>query len=140
MSYSQDIECKDLHTFGSTVCNGESRIQGNVISGGLHVGDSGVLKVPVIAGGSVGVVPTPAPTMAGLVVVKSVAGDNNADCGLFYSRLEKVAADRSIGANAIMTNTRIGTNATISASQLATDLTGLKNSLGIAINRLALKL
>ena len=132
LSYSQDIECKDLHAFGSTVCNGESRIQGNVISGGLHVGDSGVLKVPVIAGGSVGVVPTPAPTMAGLVVVKSVAGDNNADCGLFYSRLEKVAADRSIGANAILTeaNTRIGSNATISASQLATDLTGLKNSLG----------
>ena len=72
LSYSQDIECKDLHAFGSTVCNGESRIQGNVISGGLHVGDSGVLKVPVIAGGSVGVVPTPAPTMAGLVVVKAL--------------------------------------------------------------------
>ena len=132
LSYSQDIECKDLHAFGNTVCNGESRIQGNVISGGLHVGDSGVLKVPVIAGGSVGVVPTPAPTMAGLVVVKSVAGDNKADCGLFYSRLDKVTADRSIGADAILTeaNTRIGSNATISASQLTTHLTGLKNSLG----------
>lgn len=131
LSYSQDIECKDLHAFGSTVCNGESRIQGNVISGGLHVGDSGVLKVPVIAGGSVGVVPTPAPTMAGLVVVKSVAGENNTECGLFYSRLDKVAADRSIGADAILTqaNATIGTNPTISASQLTTDLETVRDSL-----------
>ena len=112
LSYTQDLDCKDLHAFGNTVCNGESRIQGNVMSGGLHVGDSGVLKVPVIAGGSVGVVPTPAPTMAGLVVVKSVAGANKDAAGLFYSRLDKNTADQSIGADAILTeaNTQIGIN------------------------------
>ena len=91
-----------------------------MLSGGLHVGDSGVLKVPVIAGGSVGVVPTPAPTMAGLVVVKSVAGENKDAAGLFYSRLDKATADQSIGADAILTeaNTQIGSNAAISASRL----------------------
>ena len=120
LSYTQDLDCKDLHAFGNTVCNGESRIQGNVISGGLHVGDSGVLKVPVIAGGSVGVVPTPAPTMAGLVVVKSVAGADKTESGLFYSRLDKTTADQSIGADAILTeaNTQIGSNAAISAFAL----------------------
>ena len=134
LSYTQDLDCKDLHAFGNTVCNGESRIQGNVLSGGLHVGDSGVLKVPVIAGGSVGVVPTPAPTMAGLVVVKSVAGANKDAAGLFYSRLDKATADQSIGADAILTeaNTQIGSNAAISASSLTTALTAIKGGLDTA--------
>lgn len=120
LSYTQDLDCKDLHAFGNIVCNGESRIQGNVISGGLHVDDNGLLKVPVIAGGNVGDVPTPAPTMAGLVVVKSVAGTDKTESGLFYSRLDKVAADESVGANAILTeaNTQIGSNNGISASAL----------------------
>lgn len=132
LSYTQDLDCKDLHAFGNTVCNGESRIQGNVMSGGLHVGDSGVLKVPVIAGGTAGNAPTPAPTMAGLVVVKSVAGANKDEPGLFYSRLEKNSADESVGANTILTeaNTQIGSNAAISASALRDDLVAKMGTLG----------
>ena len=87
-SYNEDLDCKDLHAFGSIVCNNEQRVQGNIMSGGLHVGDSGVLKVPVIAGGGAGDVPTVAPEMAGLLVVKSIAAANNSTVGLFYSRLE----------------------------------------------------
>ena len=130
LSYTQDLECKDLHAFGNTVCNGESRIQGNVMSGGLHVGDSGVLKVPVIAGGTAGNAPTSAPTMAGLVVVKSVAGADKDEPGLFYSRLEKNTADESTGANIILAasqsfitaNTNSTTNVGPSAAQLKTYL------------------
>ena len=46
-SYNEDLDCKDLHSFGSIVCNGETRVRGRVISGGLEVGNEDILKVPV---------------------------------------------------------------------------------------------
>lgn len=123
-SYNEDLDCKDLHAFGSIVCNGESRVQGNVISGGIHVGDSGVLKVPVIAGGNVNDVPTPAPEMAGLLVVKSVAGVDNTSCGLFYSRLENASAQNDVGAQATIVeiDRLIGITADLISTALKTAL------------------
>ena len=130
LSYTQDLDCKDLHSFGNLVCNGEQRVQGNLVSGGLHVGDGGVLKVPVIAGGTAGAAPSDAPGMSGLVVVKSVAGAANEN-GLFYSRLEKHTADQSSGANAILTeaNTQIANTNNISASALKASLDTKRDTL-----------
>ena len=72
-SYNEDLDCRDLHSFGSIVCNGETRVRGRVISGGLEVGNEDILKVPVIDGGVAGDLPIVAPDKAGLIVVKSVA-------------------------------------------------------------------
>ena len=101
-SYNEDLDCKDLHSFGSIVCNGETRVRGRVISGGLEVGNEDILKVPVIDGGVAGDLPIVAPDKAGLIVVKSVAGASNQN-GLFYSRLDKAAADKSEGAQLLKT-------------------------------------
>lgn len=130
-SYNEDLDCKDLHAFGSIVCNGEQRVQGNIVSGGMHVGDSGVLKVPVIAGGTAGAVPTPAPEMAGLVVVKSVAG-GAAENGLFYSRLENTSAETSAGAQAtiVKIDELITVTPDLTNNTLISDLNGWKAGSG----------
>ena len=101
-SYNEDLDCRDLHSFGSIVCNGETRVRGRVISGGLEVGNEDILKVPVIDGGVAGDLPIVAPDKAGLIVVKSVAGASNQN-GLFYSRLDKAAADKNEGAQSLKT-------------------------------------
>ena len=123
-SYNEDLDCKDLHAFGSIVCNNEQRVQGNIISGGLHVGDSGALKVPVIAGGTAGDVPSSAPEMAGLLVVKSVAGADNSTVGLFYSRLEYTSAQNDVGAQATIVeiDRLIGITADLTSTALKTAL------------------
>ena len=128
-SYNEDLDCKDLHSFGSIVCNGETRVRGRVISGGLEVGNEDILKVPVIDGGAAGDLPAVAPDKAGLIVVKSVAGTSNQN-GLFYSRLDKAAADKSEGAQLLKAqaetflNTNAGANsgAGPSADSLILDL------------------
>ena len=114
-SYNQDLDCKDLHSFGSIVCNGETRVRGRVISGGLEVGNEDILKVPVIDGGTAGDLPIVAPDNAGLIVVKSVAGASNQN-GLFYSRLDKAAADKNEGAQSLKTQAETFLTANASAN------------------------
>lgn len=135
-SYNEDLDCKDLHSFGSIVCNGETRVRGRVISGGLEVGNEDILKVPVIDGGVAGDLPIVAPDSAGLIVVKSVAGASNQN-GLFYSRLDKAAADKNEGAQLLKTqaetflsaNAGANSGAGPSADALIGDLTTYVSSL-----------
>lgn len=131
-SYNEDLDCKDLHTFGSIVCNGEQRVQGNIISSGMHVSDSGVLKVPVIAGGTPGALPLAAPEMAGLVVVKSVARGTDSACGLFYSRLHNTSAGTSAGAQATIDkiNELIAETPVLTNNTLISDLNSWKDGTG----------
>ena len=80
-SFNTDLDCKDLHAFGNIVCNGEQRVQGNIMSGGMHVGDSGVLKVPVVHSAPGPTTPADHPTHGGLVMV-NVSDDGK----MYFSR------------------------------------------------------
>ena len=80
-SFNTDLDCKDLHAFGHIVCNGEQRVQGNIISGGIHVGDSGVLKVPVVHSAPDATTPADHPSHGGLVMV-NVSHDGK----MYFSR------------------------------------------------------
>ena len=80
-SYNEDLDCKNLHAFGSIVCNGEQRVQGNVISGGMHIGDSGVLKVPVVNAAPVATTADDQPNQVGLVMV-----DKSSTGKMYFSR------------------------------------------------------
>ena len=80
-SYNEDLDCRVLHAFGSIVCNGEQRVQGNIMSGGMHVDDSGLLKVPVVNTAPNATTPADHPNQAGLVMV-----DKSSDGKMYFSR------------------------------------------------------
>jgi hypothetical protein len=80
-SFNEDLECRDLHAFGSIVCNGEQRVQGNIMSGGMHVDDSGLLKVPVVNAAPNVTTPADHPNQAGLVMV-----NKSSDGKMYFSR------------------------------------------------------